>query len=122
MKKQFFDHSYGFNHIKLNLSGPKGNVFYLLGAIENLVQQCEGREVAKGFCEMAMGTAVNKLGFENHNDYNTILRYCKEKTGVLLLLTTRWTNLTMTCIKLGNVQMKCGYNDSQSQKVDGVLV
>lgn len=82
MEKQFFDHSYGFKHIKLDLSGPKGNVFYVLGAIENLVRQCEGYEAAKGFGEMAMGTAVNKLGFNVHNDYNTILRYCKEKTGV----------------------------------------
>ena len=76
MEKQFFD------HFKLNLSGPKGNVFYVLGAIEALVKQCEGYEAAKGFAEMAMGTAVNKLGFNVHNDYNTILRYCKEKTGV----------------------------------------
>ena len=93
MEKQFFDHSYGFDHIKLDLSGPKGNVFYLLGAIENLVQQCEGREVAKGFCEMAMGTAVNKLGFENHNDYNTILRYCKEKTGVTFVANDKMDQL-----------------------------
>ena len=93
MSKQFFNHSYGFNHIKLNLSGPKGNVFYLLGAIQNLVKQCEGYEAAKGFAEMAMGTAVNKLGFENHNDYNTILRYCKEKTGVTFVANTKMDEL-----------------------------
>ncbi len=93
MSKQFFDHSYGFDHIKLDLSGPKGNVFYLLGAIENLVKQCEGYEAAKGFSQMAMGTAVNKLGFENHNDYNTILRYCKEKTGVTFVANSKMDEL-----------------------------
>jgi hypothetical protein len=82
MSKQFFNHSYGLTHIKLDLSGPKGNVYYVLGAIQKLVQQVEGHTAANGFAEMAMGTAVNKLGFENHNDYNTILRYCKEKTGI----------------------------------------
>jgi len=82
MSKQFFDHSYGFDHIKLDLSGPKGNVYYVLGAIQKLVQQVEGHTAAKGFAEMAMGTALNKLGFNVQHDYNTILRYCKEKTGI----------------------------------------
>ena len=82
MSKQFFDHSYGLSHVKLDLSGPKGNVFYVLGAIEKLVQQVEGYDAAKGFAEMAMGTACNAIGFNVHHDYNTILRYCKEKTGI----------------------------------------
>jgi hypothetical protein len=93
MSKQFFDHSYGLDHIKLDLSGPKGNVFYVLSAIENLVKQVEGWEAAKGFAEMAMGTAVNKLGFNNHNDYNTILRYCKEKTGITFVANNKMGEL-----------------------------
>jgi len=89
MSKQFFDHSYGFSHIKLNLSGPKGNVYYVLGAIQKLVQQVEGLQAGKGFAEMAMGTAVNKLGFDIQHDYNTILRYCKEKTGVTFVANSK---------------------------------
>ena len=89
MEKQFFDHSYGLSHIKLDLSGPKGNVFYVLGAIENLVQQVEGYDAAKGFAEMAMGTACNAIGFNVHNDYNTILRYCKEKTGITFVANSK---------------------------------
>jgi len=89
VSKQFFDHSYGLSHIKLDLSGPKGNVFYVLGAIEKLVQQVEGSAAAKGFGEMAMGTAVNKLGFNVQHDYNTISRYCKEKTGVTFMANSK---------------------------------
>ena len=90
---QFFEHSYGFSHIKLDLSGPKGNVYYLLGAIEDLVKQCEGYEASKGFGNMAMGTACNAIGFDNHNDYNTILRYCKEKTGVTFVANDKMSEL-----------------------------
>jgi hypothetical protein len=93
MSKQFFDHSYGFDHIKLDLSGPKGNVFYLLGAIQKLVQQVEGYKAAAGFAEMAMGTACNAIGFNVHNDYNTILRYCKEKTGVTFVANNKMNEL-----------------------------
>ena len=89
MEKQFFNHSYGLSHVKLDLSGPKGNVFYVLGAIEKLVQQVEGYDAAKGFAEMAMGTACNAIGFNVHHDYNTILRYCKEKTGITFVANSK---------------------------------
>jgi len=82
MPTQFFDRSYGLSHFKLNLSGPSGNVFYVTGAVERIVRKVEGYEASKHFAEMAMGTACNKLGFNNCHDYNTILRYCKEKTGI----------------------------------------
>ena len=65
----------------------------MLGAIEKLVQQVEGSAAAKGFGEMAMGTAVNKLGFNVQHDYNTILRYCKEKTGVTFVANNKMNEL-----------------------------
>jgi hypothetical protein len=89
MTKQFFDYSYGLDHVKLDISGPKGNVFYLLSAIKNLVKQVEGWEASKGFAEMAMGTACNAIGFNVQHDYNTILRYCKEKTGVTFVANSK---------------------------------
>jgi hypothetical protein len=69
------------SHIKLDIGGPKGNVYYVLGACKNLITKLEGHEAGDSFIDMATGTPWKELGGESWN-YNDVLRYIKDKLGI----------------------------------------
>ena len=69
------------SHIKLDIGGQKGNVYYVLGACKNLITKLEGHEAGDSFIDMATGTPWKELGGESWN-YNDVLRYIKDKLGI----------------------------------------
>ena len=44
------------SHLKLDIGGSKGNVYYVLGTCKNLVAKLEGYEAGDSFIDMATGT------------------------------------------------------------------
>ena len=72
---------YDLSHLKLDIGGSKGNVYYILGTCKNLVTKLEGYEAGDSFIDMATGTPWKELGGESWN-YNDVLRYIKEKLNI----------------------------------------
>jgi len=72
---------YDLSHLKLDIGGSKGNVYYILGTCKNLVTKLEGHEAGDSFIDMATGTPWKELGGESWN-YNDVLRYIKEKLNI----------------------------------------
>ena len=69
------------SHLKLDIGGPKGNVYYVLGTCKKLVAKLEGFEAGESFIDMATGIPWKELGGESWN-YNDVLRYIKEKLNI----------------------------------------
>ena len=69
------------SHLKLDIGGSKGNVYYVLGTCKKLVEKIEGYEAGDSFIDMATGTPWKELGGESWN-YNDVLRYIKDKLNI----------------------------------------
>ena len=69
------------SHLKLDIGGSKGNVYYVLGTCKKLVEKIEGYEAGNSFIDMATGTPWKELGGESWN-YNDVLRYIKDKLNI----------------------------------------
>ena len=69
------------SHLKLDIGGPKGNVYYILGTCKKLVEKLEGFEAGESFIDMPTGTPWKELGGESWN-YNDVLRYIKDKLNI----------------------------------------
>ena len=72
---------HNLSHLKLDIGGSKGNVYYVLGTCKNLVAKLEGYEAGDSFIDMATGTPWKELGGESWN-YNDVLRYIKDKLNI----------------------------------------
>lgn len=75
--------SYNFNHIKINLAGPNGNVFALMALGNNLIRQVEGKEAAEEFHKKVFidkKEFYSKMDLE-HNWYEEILKSYQDKIG-----------------------------------------
>lgn len=72
--------SYGLSHLKLDLSGPDGNVYVVVAKCAKLVKKIEGPDEAKNFSVLAIGEPARELGQDW--TYEDVLVYCKKKTGI----------------------------------------
>ena len=50
------------SHLKLDIGGPKGNVYYVLGTCILVVAKLEGFEGGESFIDMATGIPWKELG------------------------------------------------------------
>ena len=67
---------YHLEHKKLDISGPKGNVFAILGIARKIVNMVESVEAGKEWIDSVI---------ESSNDYEEILREVIKKTGITLV-------------------------------------
>lgn len=72
--------SYGLSHLKIDLHGEKGNVYYVISAAKNLVRQVEGDEAASEFSKRCHGRVQIALGMEW--TYENVLQEVIDKTGI----------------------------------------
>lgn len=67
--------SYRLKDRKLDISGPKGNAFIVMGVATEFVKQVEGIEVSRRFFRY----------LRESSDYNELLRRVIRKTGITLV-------------------------------------
>lgn len=75
--------SYGLSHLKIDIGGTDGNVFVLIAKACSIVEQIEGKEVAKTFRQQCHGQSMSKIGF--NWEYEDVLLLIIEKTGITLV-------------------------------------
>ena len=75
--------SYKLSHIKLDISGEKGNALVVIALTSDLVKQLEGRDAAEKYQAGCRGELVSKLG--GNWLYNDLLRFVINKTGITLV-------------------------------------
>ena len=75
--------SYKLSHIKLDIAGPKGNVFVVIALTSDLVKQIEGHDAVEQYQAGCRGEMVTKLG--GSWNYNDLLRFVVNKTGITLV-------------------------------------
>lgn len=69
--------SYGLSNKKLDIGGPKGNVFAVLGIAMGIVKQVEGKAASKTW-------AAEAFDLDN-SSYEDVLRAVIAKTGITLI-------------------------------------
>ncbi len=68
---------------KIDIGGPDGNVFFLIGKVSGAIRSVYGNDDAEAYSEGAHGRTFKAMGFTDWT-YEDVLKYTIDSTGIEL--------------------------------------